>query len=427
MCTNTNKDQDVLLDEQQKLNTEMLELREWFEQRRNNQTFYYDQMVVYYDRMLTKCSVYEVVLERARTENARFKFTSQCLMGKIKELTSSGVEKSSINSVGNDNDQGKDGGDDSDNDNDTDPIATYLEACSRRLVDDVMSYKQQVEKTKTELDDINEQLAKSAETQVCLRRGVDELTVLAERERMKRDRDELELRTTVDQLTAELDEVQQEMARLQSVEVKMSVKLMNRESAQDELDEVLRTENARLHAQLGRNALVEAALQSKVHDLELELTKVTGVAQLEQGQCQDGFGSESIDSSSTSMILDHCNLSQMSNDQKSSFMDLGSGDDQLIPSLMSSTKSCAVKEDDQLSCSQSTIDDRQSSYLELTDDYHRPSCLELTDDDHRPSSPRRTTVQDSAETVSEPSREELRNRRLAELIKQYGSKHDNDS
>lgn len=302
-----------------------------------------------------------------------------------------------------------------------------FQACSRRLVDDVMSYKQQVEKTKTELDDINEQLAKSAETQVCLRRGVDELTVLAERERMKRDRDELELRTTVDQLTAELDEVQQEMARLQSVEVKMSVKLMNRESAQDELDEVLRTENARLHAQLGRNALVEAALQSKVHDLELELTKVTGVAQLEQGQCQDGFGSESIDSSSTSMILDQCNLSQMSNDQKSSFMDLGSGDDQLIPSLMSSTKSCAVKEDDQLSCSQSTIDDRQSSYLELTDDYHRPSCLELTDDDHRPSSPRRTTVQDSAETVSEPSREELRNRRLAELIKQYGSKHDNDS
>lgn len=133
MCTNTNKDQDVLLDEQQKLNTEMLELREWFEQRRNNQTFYYDQMVVYYDRMLTKCSVYEVVLERARTENARFKFTSQCLMDKIKELTSSGVEKSSINSVGNDNDQGKDGGDDSDNDNDTDPIATYLEVSSNEI------------------------------------------------------------------------------------------------------------------------------------------------------------------------------------------------------------------------------------------------------------------------------------------------------
>jgi len=283
-------------------------------------------------------------------------------------------------------------------------------------VDDVMFFKQQVEKTRTELDNINEQLAKSAETQVCLRRCVNELTVLAEQERMKRDRDELELRTTVDQLTAELVEVQQEMAQLQSDEAKMSVKLMHRKSAEDDLDEVLRTENARLQAQLGRSALVEAALQSKVHDLEMELTKLTGVAQIEQGQCQDGFDSDTIDSSSLSMILDQCDLSQLSHDQKASCLDLGSGDDQLVPSLLSSTKICAVKEDDQLSCSQMTIDDRQPSY-----------CLESTDDDHRPLSPTRTAVQDSAETVSEPSKEELRNRRLAELIKQYGSKNDNDS
>jgi len=48
-------------------------------------------------------------------------------MDKIKELTSSGVEQSSTNSINNDNDQEKDGGDNNDNDNDTDPIATYLE------------------------------------------------------------------------------------------------------------------------------------------------------------------------------------------------------------------------------------------------------------------------------------------------------------
>jgi len=239
--------------------------------------------------------------------------------------------------------------------------------------------------------------------------------VLAEQERMKRDRDELELRTTVDQLTAELVEVQEEMAGLQSAEAEISVKYMHQKSAQDKLDEVLRTENARLQAQLGRSVLVEAALQSKVHDLELKFTKLAGVAQIKQGQCQDDFRSEVTDSSSTSMLQDQCNLYQTSHDQKASSLDLGSGDDQFMSSLFSSTKSCTVGEDDQLFCSQSTINDSQ------------PSCLELTDSDYQPSSPMRTVVPDSTETASEPSPEELRNRRLAELIKQYESKPDNDS
>lgn len=96
----------------------------------------HDRMVVYYDRMLTKCNVYEEELERTRTENARFKFTSQCLMDKIKELTNTIVEKYSTNPLNNDevNDSNKDencnieNNQDKDNDNDTDPIATYLEA-----------------------------------------------------------------------------------------------------------------------------------------------------------------------------------------------------------------------------------------------------------------------------------------------------------
>lgn len=113
----------MLLHDQQKLDTELLDLREWTEQRMDQQMMLHDRMVVYYDRMLTKCNVYEEVLERARTENARYKFTSQCLMEKIKELTSTSVNKSSINSINND--------EVNDNENDTDPIATYLEVSLR--------------------------------------------------------------------------------------------------------------------------------------------------------------------------------------------------------------------------------------------------------------------------------------------------------
>jgi len=298
-----------------------------------------------------------------------------------------------------------------------------FQVCSGKLVDAVTDYKEQSKKAIFELDNVNEQLVKSAATQVCLRRCLDELTTLAEKERMKRDRDELELQTTIDQLTAELVEVQQEIVRLQSVEAEMSAKLMHRESAQEELDELVRKDNAWLQEQLGRSALVEATLQSKVYDLELELTKRTGVVQIQQEQCQDSFGSETIDSSSTSTVLDQCNLSQTSDDQKyldsfcqkSSFMDLARGDDQLIPSFFSSKKYSDI-EDVQLSCSESTCnDDRQ------------PSSLELTDDDHRPSSPARTAVQDSTKTVSKQSSEELRKIRLTKLIKQYESKHDDDS
>jgi len=48
-------------------------------------------------------------------------------MDRIKELTSSGVEKSSTNFVNNDNDPEKDG------DNDTDAIATYLEVSPNEI------------------------------------------------------------------------------------------------------------------------------------------------------------------------------------------------------------------------------------------------------------------------------------------------------
>lgn len=133
MCTNTNQDQ-ALIHEQQKSITE-LELTEWTEHKMNKLMMLHDQMVMYYDRMLTKCNVYEEELERTRTENARFKFTSQCLMDKIKELTCTVVKKSSINSLNNDEvkDSNKDdycdqdNDEDNDNDNDTDPIASYLE------------------------------------------------------------------------------------------------------------------------------------------------------------------------------------------------------------------------------------------------------------------------------------------------------------
>lgn len=290
-----------------------------------------------------------------------------------------------------------------------------LQVCSKTLIDEVGAYKEQVETATIELENLKDQLAKSAEMQVCFRKCVDELTVLSKTERMKRDQDELELQTTVDRLTAELVEVQQEKNRLQSVEAEISVKLTHRESAQNELDEMVRTENARLQAQLGKSAIVEAALQSKVYDLELELSKRTEASKMQQDTRPVIFDSDSISGSSMSSILYQCNLSRTSDDQVANFPELGRGDDQLMPCLLSSTKSCAVVEDFQLSCSQSTNDDCQ------------PSCLELSNDDHRPSCSTSTAEPDSADTAFEPSLDELKNRRLTELIKQYESKHDDDS
>lgn len=289
------------------------------------------------------------------------------------------------------------------------------QVCSKTLIDEVDAYKEQVETATIELENTKNQLARSAEMQACLRECVDELTVLSKTERIKRDQDELELRTTVDRLKAELVEVQQDMNRLQSVEAEISIKLTHRESAQDELDEMVRTENARLQAQLGKSAIVEAALQSKVYDLELELSKRTEASKMQQDTCQANFDSESIGGSSMSSILYQCNLSRTSDDQVANFPNLGRGDDQLMPCMLSSTKSCAVAEDFQLSCSQSTNDNCQ------------PSCLELNNDDHRSPCSTSTAEPNSVETPSESSLDELNNRRLAELIKKYESKHDDDS
>lgn len=265
-----------------------------------------------------------------------------------------------------------------------------LQVCSKKLIDEVGAYKKQFEMATIELKDTINQLAKSMKTQACLRRCVNELTVLAETERMKRDREELELRTTVDRLTAELVEVQQEIGRLQSIEAEISVKLIHRESAQDELDEKVRADNARLQAELGKSAIVEAELHLKIYDLEKELSKRTEAAPYQQEQCRAGVGSESMDKSTTSLILYQCDLSQSIDNQVAGFPNLGHGDDQSTQCLFSSTKNYVVVENAQPPCSTSTA------------------------------------VQDSAETAFEPSPEELRNRRLAELIKQYESKHDDD-
>lgn len=190
-----------------------------------------------------------------------------------------------------------------------------LQVCSKTLIDEVGAYKERVENATIELDNLKDQLTRSVEKQVCLKECVDELTALSKTERMKRDQDELELRTTVDRLTAELVEMQQEMSRLQAVEADISVKLMHRESEQGELDEVVRSDNARLQAQLGKSAIEEAALQSKLYDLELELSKRTEASKMQQEPYQVSFDSESIDGSSTSLIMYQCNLSRTSDDR----------------------------------------------------------------------------------------------------------------
>ncbi|CAH1736707.1 plasminogen-binding group A streptococcal M-like protein PAM isoform X2 [Aphis gossypii] len=400
MCTNAtnpNQEQEELLLEQQKLTTELSELQEWINTRMAEQLKLYYVMVVNYDRMLTKLRTCKEELERNRTENARFKFTSQCLMDKINELTSSDDNKSE--KVNNDNNQDKD------KNPDADPLTAYMEMCTKKLIDEVSAYKEQVEKMSRELDDVNDQLAQSALTEDCLKRGLDNLTVLAEAERMRRDRDETELRKTVNQLMAELDKVQQEKDKLRSVEAKYSVEMMHNESAQDE---ALRTENARLQAKLGASGIVVATLQSKVFDLEKELAKQTSVMHVQQEQSQapvlviEG-------GSSTSLMLYQCNLS--GDEHGASFLDLGRGDDQSTSCLLSIKYSgCTAAEDMTQSSSQSTNDDSR-----------QPSCSL--------SCSQSSTVQEecSSETTAEPSLAEFRLNRLSYIIKKYESKHEDIS
>ncbi|XP_050063932.1 M protein, serotype 6-like [Aphis gossypii] len=419
MCTNTtnttnpNQEQEELLLEQQKLTTELSDLQEWINTRMAEQLKLYNVMVVNYDRMLTKLRTCEEELERNRTENARFKFTSQCLMDKINELTSSDGNKSE--KVNNDNDKDKD------KNPDADPLTAYMEMCTKKLIDQVSAYKEQVERMSIELDDVNDQLAQSALTEDCLKRALDNLTVLAEAERMRRDRDETELRKTVNQLMAELDKVQQEKDKLRSVEAKYSVEMMHNESAQDE---ALRTENARLQAKLGTSGIVVATLQSKVFDLEKELAKRTSVMHVQQEQSQ----SPVLDviramegGSSTSLMLYQCNLSQTGDEHGASFLDLGRGDDQSIPCLLSIKSSgCTAAEDMTQSSSQSTNDDRQPSNSESTDDDRQPCSLSCSQS---------STVQEecSSETTAEPSLAEFRLNRLSYIIKKYESKHEDIS
>jgi hypothetical protein len=119
MCTDQNQDQGLHLE--QKLNTELSELQEWAKTRLNKQLALHHQMVELYDRKLTKCNMYEEELEWNRTENARFKFTSQCLMDKIEQLTSSDGKKSLINFEKDVNDHDKN------KDTDADPLTAYTE------------------------------------------------------------------------------------------------------------------------------------------------------------------------------------------------------------------------------------------------------------------------------------------------------------
>jgi len=217
---------------------------------------------------------------------------------------------------------------------------------------------------------------------------------------------------------AELDKVQQEKDKLRSVETKYSVEMMHNESAQDE---ALRTENARLQAELGASGIVVATLQSKVFDLEKELAKRTSVMHVQQEQSQAPVLDviRAIEGgSSTSLMLYQCNLSQTGDEHGASFLDLGRGDDQSIPCLLSIKSSgCTAAEDMTQSSSQSTNDDRQPSNSESADDDRQPSCS-LSSTVHEEC---------SSETTTEPSLAEFRQNRLSYIIKKYESKHEDIS
>lgn len=261
-----------------------------------------------------------------------------------------------------------------------------LQVCSNSFISKMSMYKEKVEKASVEMDEIGDQLEESAKMQSYLQPCVGQLTLLANSERIRRDSENLELQTTMNRLTAELDEVRRDMARLRSVMADKSVKLAELESASSERNAMLRAENARLEANLMTSGTVAALLQSEIFKLGARLAEQADAEHPRQQHQRDSFDG-SRDDSSTSLMLYQVSLSRADYDPVVvSCSDLGRGDDQSISCPLSTKDSTVTADDDRrLSCSKSNV------------------------------------VQDVAETTVERSTATQMESRLNDILKKYGN------
>ncbi|XP_025192828.1 uncharacterized protein LOC112592882 [Melanaphis sacchari] len=239
----------------QMLKTELLELRENVNVKMSQQLLLRDGMVANYQRMMEECDVYEKELEKIRSENARYKFAEQCLKNKVIEITGCKFAKNSTNS-----------------DKDDSVATLQLEVCSNKLLDELKTYRDQAEAVSRQLAGAKDRLAKASETEEYLKRCTANLTVLAEADRTKRDREETELRTMAKRLTAELGDAQRDLDQSRAVVKEMSDVVAGRKPAPVTCSaKGLREDNDRLHAELKANFAVETALHARAAQLETAL------------------------------------------------------------------------------------------------------------------------------------------------------------
>ncbi|XP_026807995.1 uncharacterized protein LOC113550399 [Rhopalosiphum maidis] len=238
-----------------KLKIELLKLQENVNLKMTQQLFLRDIMEANYQRMTEECDVYEKELEKIRSENTRYKFAEQCLKNKVIELTGCEFAKSSTGP-----------------DKDDATASLQLEVCSNKLLAELKRYRDQVEVASRDLAGAKDQLTKASEREEYLKRCAASLTVLAEADQTKRDREEMELRTMAKRLSAELGDAQCDLGRLRTVVEEMSdVVTGNKPAPITCSGEGLREDNYRLQAELKANLAEETALHARAAKLETAL------------------------------------------------------------------------------------------------------------------------------------------------------------
>lgn len=145
----------------------------------------------------------------------------------------------------------------------------YTQVCSNQLLAELKTFRDRVEEASGDLARARDRLAKASEREECLKRCADHLTVLAEADRARRDREETELRTMAERLSAELGDAQCDLDRSRAVMEEMSDVVAGHKPAPvTYCVERLREDNYRLHAELDASAAVEAELHAVVARLE---------------------------------------------------------------------------------------------------------------------------------------------------------------
>lgn len=148
----------------------------------------------------------------------------------------------------------------------------YTQVCSNQLLAELKTFRERVEEASGDLARARDRLAKASEREKYLKRCADHLTVLAETDQTRRDREEAELRTMAERLSAELGDAQCDLDRSRAVVEDMSDVVAGHKPAPVTCSVGgLREDNYRLHAELDASAAVEAELRAVVARLETSI------------------------------------------------------------------------------------------------------------------------------------------------------------